>query len=219
MSTPEITIDGANVGARPLLDRYEMVVGLEVHVQLATFTKAFCRCSAEFGAPPNTHVCPVCLGLPGALPVLNDRVVDLALRAALALDCEVHPISIFARKNYFYPDLPKGYQISQYDRPLATAGRLTVEVPLRLVAHRGDTLVYRATGTPRTGGGSALLQSEAVLAGSGAVAEVVRRLAGSLGPTTDLRVVARFARRPGNDYRPFPAHSMRRVRIARIPSS
>jgi aspartyl-tRNA(Asn)/glutamyl-tRNA(Gln) amidotransferase subunit B len=114
--------------AAPRAERgYEMIVGLEVHVQLATRTKAFCRCSPEFGAPPNTHVCPVCLGLPGALPVLNERAVDLALRAAMALDCEIHARSVFARKNYFYPDLPKGYQISQYDRPLATRGRLAVE--------------------------------------------------------------------------------------------
>jgi len=105
-------------------ERYEMVVGLEVHVQLKTDTKAFCGCSSAFGAPPNTNVCPVCLALPGALPVLNARAVELAVRAALALECTVHPVSVFARKNYFYPDLPKGYQISQFDKPLATAGRL-----------------------------------------------------------------------------------------------
>jgi aspartyl-tRNA(Asn)/glutamyl-tRNA(Gln) amidotransferase subunit B len=107
-------------------DKWEMVVGLEVHVQLLTRTKAFCSCSTEFGAPPNTNVCPVCLGLPGALPVLNARAVELAVRAACALECEVHEMSIFARKNYFYPDLPKGYQISQFDFPLATHGRLVI---------------------------------------------------------------------------------------------
>ena len=104
-----------------------MVVGLEVHVQLLTRTKLFCNCPTEFGAPPNQNTCPVCLALPGALPVLNGEAVRLAARAALALGCDVHTESIFARKNYFYPDLPKGYQISQFDRPIATNGRLALE--------------------------------------------------------------------------------------------
>jgi aspartyl-tRNA(Asn)/glutamyl-tRNA(Gln) amidotransferase subunit B len=120
--------DGASLVSRTRPDqftgRYEMVVGLEVHVQLKTRTKIFCLCSTDFGAPPNSNTCPVCLALPGALPVLNAHVVELAVRAALALECTVHASSIFARKNYFYPDLPKGYQISQFDRPLATAGRV-----------------------------------------------------------------------------------------------
>src|SRR6266478_2738613 len=106
--------------------RYEPVIGLEIHAQLLTASKIFCGCSTAFGAPPNTHVCPVCLGLPGALPVLNRKAVDFAIRAALALGCSIQPVSIFARKNYFYPDLPKGYQISQYERPLATGGRIDV---------------------------------------------------------------------------------------------
>ncbi|HEU4748015.1 MAG TPA: Asp-tRNA(Asn)/Glu-tRNA(Gln) amidotransferase subunit GatB [Gemmatimonadaceae bacterium] len=107
-------------------NRYEMVVGLEVHVQLKTRTKAFCGCSADFGAPPNVNTCPVCLALPGALPVLNERAVALATRAALGLGCTVNPISVFARKNYFYPDLPKGYQISQFDQPLASGGSVRI---------------------------------------------------------------------------------------------
>ncbi|MEO7713354.1 MAG: Asp-tRNA(Asn)/Glu-tRNA(Gln) amidotransferase subunit GatB [Gemmatimonadaceae bacterium] len=105
-----------------LESQWEMVVGLEVHVQLRTRSKAFCACSTLYGAHPNVNTCPVCLALPGALPVLNGRAVELATRAALALNCTVHPVSVFARKNYFYPDLPKGYQISQFDRPLATDG-------------------------------------------------------------------------------------------------
>jgi len=106
---------------------YEAVIGLEVHVQLKTDSKIFCGCSTRFGDPPNTNVCPVCLGLPGSLPVLNRRAVELAARAALALNCRVNPASRFARKNYFYPDLPKGYQISQFDQPLSERGWLEIE--------------------------------------------------------------------------------------------
>src|SRR5438874_7483470 len=109
-----------------VLTRYEAVIGLEVHVQLLTLTKVFCGCSTQFGAPPNTNVCPVCLGLPGVLPVLNRKAVEYAVRAAMALNCSIRETSIFARKNYFYPDLPKGYQISQYDRPLAEHGHIEI---------------------------------------------------------------------------------------------
>src|SRR5579863_5902608 len=112
-----------------ILSKYEPVIGLEVHVQLLTATKAFCGCQNKFGAAPNTNVCPVCLGLPGALPVLNAKAVEFATRASLAINCQVRERSIFARKNYFYPDLPKGYQISQYDKPLAEHGCIVVPQP------------------------------------------------------------------------------------------
>src|ERR1700756_568535 len=107
--------------------KYEAVIGLEVHVQLLTASKIFCSCSTRFGDPPNTSVCPVCLGLPGALPVLNRKAVEFATLAAMALNCQIQETSIFARKNYFYPDLPKGYQISQYDKPLAEHGWIDIE--------------------------------------------------------------------------------------------
>jgi aspartyl-tRNA(Asn)/glutamyl-tRNA(Gln) amidotransferase subunit B len=110
------------------VEKYEAVIGLEVHVQLSTNTKIFCGCPTSFGAPPNTNVCPVCLGLPGALPVLNRAAVELAVKAALALNCTIRPVSRFARKNYFYPDLPKGYQVSQYDEPFAEFGHVDIAV-------------------------------------------------------------------------------------------
>src|SRR5208283_4979712 len=115
--------------SKDLLAKYEPVIGLEVHVQLLTVSKIFCSCSTRFGDPPNSNVCPVCLGLPGSLPVLNRKAVEFAALAAMALNCRVNETSIFARKNYFYPDLPKGYQISQYDKPLAEHGFIEIDLP------------------------------------------------------------------------------------------
>ncbi len=110
------------------MTQYETIIGLEVHAQLLTQSKIFCSCSTKFGNPPNTNTCPVCLGLPGVLPVLNKQVVHYAIKAGLALNCEIQPKSIWARKNYFYPDLPKGYQISQYEEPICLRGSLTIDL-------------------------------------------------------------------------------------------
>ncbi len=132
--------------------RYEAVIGIEVHCQLRTASKMFCSCSTAYdGAPPNTHTCPVCLGLPGALPVINRRAVELVLAAGLAIEAEVPAATRWDRKNYFYPDLPKGYQISQYDLPLASMGRLTFDTssgPFTVAITRAPALKMRSVSFP-----------------------------------------------------------------------
>src|SRR6266436_3676076 len=132
----------AELASPAVISKYEPVIGLEVHVQLATASKIFCGCPTGFGAPPNTNVCPVCLGLPGALPVLSREAVELAIKGGLALNCHIRPQSRFARKNYFYPDLPKGYQISQYDEPVAEHGYVDIVVDDGAAKRIGVTRVH-----------------------------------------------------------------------------
>ncbi len=133
---------GGDQAAGTTYKGWEAVIGLETHVQLSTRTKMFCGCAVSFGAPPNSHVCPICLGHPGVLPVTNEKVVEYATRVALALNCRIAERTIFHRKNYFYPDLPKAYQISQYDIPLGADGYLDVELDDGSIKRVGITRVH-----------------------------------------------------------------------------
>ena len=126
MNKPANGSERARMATERTADRYELVIGLEVHCQLQTESKLFCGCSTDFGAEPNHHTCPVCLGMPGVLPVLNGKAVDYAVQLALAVGARLNPVSVFARKQYFYPDLPKGYQITQFDLPYCEGGGLTL---------------------------------------------------------------------------------------------
>src|ERR1700758_3676571 len=141
-----VTIPESSVAARA---KYEPGIGLEGHVQLLPASKIFCSCSTRFGDPPNTNVCPVCLGLPGALPVLNRKAVELATLAAMALNCEIRETSIFARKNYLYPALPKAYQFSQYDNPLAEHGFIDIDVSGDKRSGASGTANRKRIGIPR----------------------------------------------------------------------
>lgn len=130
--SPQLKVppNARNHALENLLKDYEAIIGIETHVQLSTLTKAFCSCPYNYGSPPNTSICPVCMGLPGALPVINSKVIDFAVRLGLALNCKLSFNSKFDRKQYFYPDLPKGYQISQFDIPIARAGYIDLDLPV-----------------------------------------------------------------------------------------
>jgi len=131
-SQAKVSTRNHDKGLDKIFQNYEAVIGIETHVQLSTLTKAFCGCAYNYGSQPNTNICPVCMGLPGALPVLNSKVIEFAVKLGLALNCKLSLNSKFDRKQYFYPDLPKGYQISQFDIPIATNGYIDLDLPVEL---------------------------------------------------------------------------------------